>query len=409
MAAIFKCGVVDPRRVSSPIDLDGNVLMNSNRSRGTTCLGGSPWLERVHLYARCSVVPVVLLCCAFTTRCSDAATAGENDPCEKSTLRISYETTLQTAQVSLRQQTQVIRDRRGHYYAAPTYDPGLIVKYSSAGAPVALLGKQGSGPGEFRDIRDIKVVGGDTLMVFDPMNSRMTFLDPEGRYARSFAIRVPTAKTFPTTDGRIVAEASGRESQPFMLLSATGEIMTRFGKQGAIANFMSGAREVAVTRDYIYAVRRDRYKIDRFTLSGDYERSISRRPDWFPGFDPKTAIKQEFPKVTMLIDAAADASGNLILLAARRKEDAKLPNRLQGAHNEFTRFTRMETDQTTDYYIDLVNPERNCRLATMFVPTGVPAGFIDENRLFAQRESKEGEIIFDVWRISYSPKRGERQ
>ena len=74
-------------------------------------------------------------------------------------------------------------DRDGNIYVAGEGGGGIRV-YDSAGALLRVLGREGSGPGEFRHKYSLAWAG-DTLAVYDPGNGRVEFIDREGHWVAS--------------------------------------------------------------------------------------------------------------------------------------------------------------------------------------------------------------------------------
>jgi hypothetical protein len=64
--------------------------------------------------------------------------------------------------------------------------------YDARGRHLLSAGRSGSGPGEFESIDYLRLLTGDTLLVFDARSRRITLFDAEGRYVRDFT---------PGTDG----------------------------------------------------------------------------------------------------------------------------------------------------------------------------------------------------------------
>lgn len=58
------------------------------------------------------------------------------------------------------------------------------------GRPVVTVGRQGAGPGEYRSIRWVQVLRGDTVAVYDIQQRRLTYLDGRGDLIRTEPIRV---------------------------------------------------------------------------------------------------------------------------------------------------------------------------------------------------------------------------
>ncbi|HEX7051085.1 MAG TPA: hypothetical protein VF188_12830 [Longimicrobiales bacterium] len=72
---------------------------------------------------------------------------------------------------------RLVVDARGNSYVddwtaheVPVVDP--------SGGPVRVVGREGSGPGEFRVIGDVDILGGDELLVYDPELERITVFAP---------------------------------------------------------------------------------------------------------------------------------------------------------------------------------------------------------------------------------------
>ena len=59
--------------------------------------------------------------------------------------------------------------------------------YDSSGSRVATVGREGSGPGEFRSLSSMGWIA-DTLWVFDPSQRRVTFVAPDGSVLRTDAL-----------------------------------------------------------------------------------------------------------------------------------------------------------------------------------------------------------------------------
>ncbi|MEO5826820.1 MAG: hypothetical protein ABIR59_13095 [Gemmatimonadales bacterium] len=67
-------------------------------------------------------------------------------------------------------------------------DETRIRFFSARGKQVGVTGRKGNGPGEFQQITSICRTRGDTLVVNDPANGRVTVLNATGRVVRSIAV-----------------------------------------------------------------------------------------------------------------------------------------------------------------------------------------------------------------------------
>lgn len=67
-------------------------------------------------------------------------------------------------------------------------DESRIRFFNSAGRQLAVVGRKGGGPGEFQQITGICRTRGDTLVVNDAINGRVTIVAPNARIVRSAAV-----------------------------------------------------------------------------------------------------------------------------------------------------------------------------------------------------------------------------
>jgi hypothetical protein len=63
--------------------------------------------------------------------------------------------------------------------------------FDESGRLRSTVGRSGRGPGEYVGIRDAGLLPGDTLVVFDPGARRISILNPDGGFARSFPLQAP--------------------------------------------------------------------------------------------------------------------------------------------------------------------------------------------------------------------------
>src|SRR5690606_28349256 len=63
--------------------------------------------------------------------------------------------------------------------------------YDSTGRHIRSAGRRGSGPGEFEAITYLRSLAGDTLLVHDARNRRVTLFAADGAYIRDFTPEGP--------------------------------------------------------------------------------------------------------------------------------------------------------------------------------------------------------------------------
>ncbi|HEX8904254.1 MAG TPA: 6-bladed beta-propeller [Longimicrobiaceae bacterium] len=69
-------------------------------------------------------------------------------------------------------------DSRGRVYVGDWYQQRVTV-LSPGGAVLRTIGRRGEGPGEFRSIRGVQLLSGDSLLVYDPELGRVSVFAPE--------------------------------------------------------------------------------------------------------------------------------------------------------------------------------------------------------------------------------------
>jgi hypothetical protein len=139
----------------------------------------------------------------------------------------------------------------GRLVVASAGTPAL--RYFEADGHLATsVGRQGDGPGEFRNLVLLRPLEGDSLLTFDATQQRATIFDASGAVARTF--RMPQVEGFPImTDARRDGTSLVRIVQPFrsdelntgvrrpdvslLLLDAAGEVRGTLGAFPGEAGF----------------------------------------------------------------------------------------------------------------------------------------------------------------------------
>ena len=85
-----------------------------------------------------------------------------------------------------------------------------------------IAGREGSGPGEYKNIRDIQITGAGDVAVNDPENGRITILDSQGHVRREIASSmVPRAEVFAPI-AETLALVTVAPEQPLRILDYSG-------------------------------------------------------------------------------------------------------------------------------------------------------------------------------------------
>ncbi|HEX6042257.1 MAG TPA: hypothetical protein VFZ20_29745, partial [Longimicrobium sp.] len=88
--------------------------------------------------------------------------------------------------------------------------------YDARGTHLLSSGRQGGGPGEFQSLWEMRRLPGDSLLVYDLMGFRLSWIDPAGRFVRSTQLApvggVPPRFADRLADGSLLLSSSARQS-----------------------------------------------------------------------------------------------------------------------------------------------------------------------------------------------------
>lgn len=188
--------------------------------------------------------------------------------------------------------------------------------YDSRGRHLAKAGGSGEGPGEFRFLSGLEVIGGDSLAAFDWRLQRISVFDAAGRFARSFVV--------PPFDGRANSIFEGvLGDDTFIMNSSTvyraederrglvRDTVTYFAvdREGAflgavtrypgtevyepppasgyvVMSFPFGkSSTVAAGRDVLFLGSADRFEVEVYSATGELRRIFRRAHDPIPVTD----------------------------------------------------------------------------------------------------------------------------
>ena len=173
--------------------------------------------------------------------------------------------------------------------------------YDANGRFLKSVGRHGDGPGEFDWLGKALRTDGDSLILWDPNNARLSVFDSGGRFVRSVPLRSGQGVSFPepfgrASDGSLIARISARSSTVGAIRSPAyfvrygpdllpiDTIAERAGGERFIqpcGNGMCGydppfarSTSAAFRGDRLHVGTADRYEIDVIGLDGRVLRSI---------------------------------------------------------------------------------------------------------------------------------------
>lgn len=314
--------------------------------------------------------------------------------------------------VLLTRASRVYRNRRGEYYVAPTAERGVIAAFDARGNQRASFGRTGAGPGEMRTISRLAIGPGDSILVFDTMNGRISLFSPERRFVRHVPLRGGSfGAAFVGQDLLVLGSARTPEAfgLPLHLIDVgSGDVRHSFGESGpppVQLPPLHALRPFAVhTNDAVWIGRRERYEIERWSVrSPAVQLTIQRQPEWFV-WESRNEHKLpwEVRPNSVLTELERDEAGNLwTLLATADREWA--PRRTSGSRSGSDGQLRLppiaDVDRYLDRVIEVLDVSAGRLLAAQRVPGNI-IGFVGPRLLYSQREDAQGVVLIDVWQAN---------
>lgn len=184
-------------------------------------------------------------------------------------------------------------DQQGRFYVYGVGPPYVWV-FGPSGDFLQRIGDRGEGPGEFQMIAGL-VLASDSILVFDPLQNRMTVYDPELVLARTQRVDPPVAGNNAFASGQVIVLNEGIRTAdhvgfPLHILSFHGHVERSFGSltQGLYRPDMReiiNLRAVSPTVPWggVWSAYINQYTIERWDLdSGTVAETLTRDVEWFP-------------------------------------------------------------------------------------------------------------------------------
>lgn len=220
----------------------------------------------------------------------------------------------------------VRRDPSGRYWVFRTDEP-LAHLYSAQGRFVNVVGRSGSGPGEYRGAYDVLALPGDSLLVLDFNERRGTVLDASLRAVRTIPLTLaPRNAIVAAWPGVILANASGAQdagaSRSLRVLDFSRSPVATVREFGPPDGELPS--QYGFVRQHLTAPRRGRlwasgaagYALYQWTTAGALERSWYREPEWLP--QPRvTSLGSPTIAPTAMIGGISVDSAGLLWVFAR--------------------------------------------------------------------------------------------
>ena len=348
-----------------------------------------------------------------------ALAAGQLDPvfgqtiirgspqCGKCKLHLNRVTEIGGLDTEISETLLVARDSKGRVYVSNEGRATEIRVFSPGGKLLAQVGKPGSGPGEFRFIRGLRIGVADSLHVYDAGQSRITVFDPLLRLIRV----VPTQQFvnspngwWVTQQGSYVANASIRSRSqsgiPMHLVDAEGRLQKSFGSEAGVFRSDFGhawMRRAAVVQDGIWGLHLNEYLLEKWDRAGTRKAHIRREARWFEPW--WTYPDAELPSPPMSIGLHADSLGRLWTVTLVASANQKKYREVKPGERGSRYATYKDQDRAFDSMIEILDPVVGRLIASGRV---APKLIVDLGNQYyvGYREGPNGVGYMDIWHVT---------
>lgn len=120
--------------------------------------------------------------------------------------------------------------------------------FATDGRQLWRTGRKGSGPGEFRNAMDLKVLPNGELQVLDMGSRRVTTVSSTGKLVRTIPVRFSSSRFIPLADTTLVGLTADDSGAFWSAVNRRGDVVQRGVAPPSIANHSSLTKEMFTTR-----------------------------------------------------------------------------------------------------------------------------------------------------------------
>ncbi len=203
--------------------------------------------------------------------------------------------------------------------------------FDSAGKPIRIVGREGDGPGEFRQISALRFTTGDSVLVVEASRRRVHLFSPDFRPVRTLTLSYPTNQVLHLPNGNIAASAPvrGRAGaiRPVQLYGGDPSDTMRFlgAPTRSAGRGMPDEIPYALAlgaRGTMWATPANELALSAWSGTAPQRDTIAIHPEWFatPSVYPATLFDAARPQVRiadLMVDTASNTAVLLFMVPAR--------------------------------------------------------------------------------------------
>ena len=300
-------------------------------------------------------------------------------------------------------------DSRGRYWLFQELEPPTV--FNANGTVDRVLGRKGSGPGEYRSANR-GVVAGDSMVVFDWMESRATIIGPDLKATRTIRIlagigdiRVLSWPSLLVSEGYM--HGSNPPNSTIHRLSMAGpemRILDSFGPRGSGGSMgnVELTQIIGVAREGVWSSYARKPHFTRWDRNGVAREVFARRFDWYTGETPASIGNQTTPPTAWSALITEDAEGLLwyfIYRPAPTWKDAWAGVKPFQGHEYRTRDVGF--DRLFHTYLEVIDPKLG-RVVTRHTINGFVFQTLPDRRVALYRADAFGIPRVEIMSLSLS-------
>lgn len=380
------------------------LLVLGTRCRGSTAALGNSMR---------SLTTVVIALCSVTAGAASQSTLTipERTTCPDCSIRRTLISTLHdTGRTALLGgwTPAIAVSSKGTVYLADM-DRHAVAVFSRAGTLIGRVGRKGAGPGEFGLIDRIVVTPGDSILVFDVGNRRMSLFSPTMALVREAPLPGQVLAAIARPDGSVLANmviaSSDQAGFPIHVLDSRGTITGSFARtdggyrvryEGALSRSMA-----AHGTQYLYVARHQEYVVELWDLhTRSLVRMWERRAPWFRPWRilPRLA---EPPPTSIQNGLWRSRTGLLWVLVQVPDRDFRVAVEKGGVHGETVR----DMSKWLDTMIEVIDPGANRVLVRQRLDR-VMLSFVGNGFAYSSVVDRDGVPAIEIWQLDLE--RGKR-
>lgn len=303
----------------------------------------------------------------------------------------------------------IAADSRGRIIAGPIETRGFAV-FDSTGRLLRRVGREGSGPGEYRRIWNIVVGPGDSVFVGEVTERRLTVYSPSLEVARTRTFPLMHDDIVALPDGRMILatvdDSPLRAGLPLHLMTPEGAHGKSFGVDNPTYDEWSRShfwRRLAMAAGGgFWTAPLVRYELELWTDRLERAVTLVRSAPWFPPLAtpyPSGRQSDEVRPVPEIRDLVQDREGLLWVIIAVADENWRQTRPAAGAPVERGLLSLAQRAPNYDTIVEVIDPRNGQLLASIRRPESF-FGVRGAPLLYTVRENQAGAESLEIWRLS---------